>query len=239
LHKPLSTTSQYGQDVLPEHLQVMQEIAAYLDTALKEKIEFNNLITRMTAFASVYHFAFGSKEDREVAIAQWAKALSDYPEWAIKEVLESTIQSYKASDEPLTPAMIIEQIRKSLRYYYATQRDLNYTIEKSVIHKSRDEYLAHKKAESERLMAQAKQKRKEEDERKASIARAANQFEDLRKENEEAAAKKIAEWEAQLQAERKEQAESMKNTMQKFKDNKRLIELYDEFEQLRQTLEVK
>lgn len=225
----------YSQDLTPEQARAAQAIVLSIDNALGEKIEFNNLITRMTAFASVYHFAFGSKEDREVAIAQWAKALSGYPEWVIKQVLDSTISTYKASDEPLTPALIIAEINKVLRNYYNKKREYVHLIEQCNVY-THEEYIAYKKAESERLMEEAKQKRREEDERKASIARAANQFEDLRKENEEAAAKKIAEWEAQLQAERKQQAESIKNTMQKFKDNARLVELYEEFEELRKKL---
>jgi len=198
-----------------------------IENSILKPIERQNLSSRMAVFVSIFHFAFGDKKDRDVAIASWVNDLSEFPEWAIKQGLEDFRTSYKG-EGVLTVGMVIDRIRYYLGDAFKMRDKIKMIFREGLIFTTQEEYAEYKNKKHEKI----KQSRVQ---REGSLQKLSKIKADLNADNEKKyneGQKIIEKMKADQLAEWQSQRESMKIFKEKNRQINRLDELYEEFEQI-------
>jgi len=212
--------------VTPEDYQQLSIALAVIENVVLKPIEINALSGRINSFASLYHFAFGDKIDRPVTIANWIDQLSSFPEWAIAQALDDVKDSY--SGGILTIATVKDRLKYYLGDAYAKRDKIKHIFRYGQVFQTQQEYAGWQESQRQKRFEQ----KQEAERQQAEKHEVAKKFEQLR---EEMQTPQVIE----EKTEHKAQAESIAKAMQKYSDNKRLIELYEEFEQLIANMEAK
>lgn len=140
-----------GQENPPEVLLTIAEYNSANQEINRMKppnITARSLTNRMKIFASTYHFAFGDKDNRELALASWINALSEFSEDVVRKTLEQLTVKYRSG--VLVPAMAID-IAKTLqgdeqREYRRWRRTLE-TASLFDDSRSKEEYIRDKESQ--------------------------------------------------------------------------------------------
>lgn len=199
------------------------QIVEYIASLRPAPVQTARLSARMKAFASTFHFAFGDKNNRDIAIAMWVRALSGYPEAAIKITLDELTASYDGV-KPLVPGLAITHIKKLIAKDELYARKYRQALKGAILFKDeagKEEYLATRQ--------QAKHRVEEE---KAAFAAKLEEMA-LNRRCEEAKqeyAREIAR--RNLKADRQAQLERMKALAATLHDNARAMALVTEFEDI-------
>lgn len=112
---------------------------------LTKPIEKAECRTYIQSFAAAYHFAFGGKEDRDAAIANWNAELIHYPEWAVRQTLGYLRKNFKG-DKPLTPAVAVEILEIYTKDFYKMRNHMRDISSEIKIFASEEELAEYKQA---------------------------------------------------------------------------------------------
>lgn len=100
----------------PERMANWEAVIAALNVLL-EPIDKRNCRSYLQSFSSAYAFAFGDKDNRDSAIANWNVELINYPDWAVRRALSELRQTFKGG-HVMVVGMAIELLKKYTKDFY-------------------------------------------------------------------------------------------------------------------------